>query len=133
MPSSSRANAAGVIFSVRFVPAGAERFPPTDVTEVPRFNKVLHWRGEPDLTRGDEVPSRPYVIIGELKFKENWYDSSNITELVDTHVSRVRGDAVLTYHAYPRAVALVKNPDGGESRNVYYQSIVLEVIRYTDR
>jgi hypothetical protein len=39
--------------------------------------------------------SRPYVFIGELKFKENWYDSSNITELVNTHVPRVGGDAVL--------------------------------------
>ena len=103
------------------------------MTEVRRFKNVLHWRGEPDQIRGDEAPTRPYVIIGELKFKENWYDSSNITELVNTHVPRVGGDAVLTYHAYQKAVALVKNPDGAASRNVYYQSIVLEIIRYTDR
>ena len=124
-------DATGQVFNS--IVAGAERFPPTEVTEVRRFKNVLHWRGEPDQIRGDEAPTRPYVIIGELKFKENWYDSSNITELVNAHVPRVGGDAVLTYHAYQKAVALVKNPDGAASRNVYYQSIVLEIIRYTDR
>ena len=120
-------------FTVEFVPAGAEHFPPTDVKEVQRFKNVLHWHGKPDLIRGDESPSRPYVIIGELKFKDNWYYSSNITELINTHVPRVGGDAVLVYHAYQKASGMMKNPDSGELRDVYYQSVVLQIIRYTDR
>lgn len=120
-------------FSVEFLPTGAERYPPTDVKEVWRFKMILHWPGQPDLIPRDEKPARPYVKIGELRFGENWYYDSNIMELANTHVPRVGGDAVLVYHAYQTASAMMKSPDSGKFKDVYYQSMVLEVIRYTDR
>jgi len=120
-------------FSVQFVPAGVDRYPPTDVQDVHSFKAVLHWPGSPDLIRRDEKPARPYKVVGELRFGENWYYESNIKELVNTHVPRVGGDAVLVYHAYQSKSAWMKNPDSGDFNNVYFQSIALEVIRYTDR
>jgi len=120
-------------FSVEFVPAGAEQYPPTDVEEVKRFKNVLYWLGEADLIRGDEKPARPYIKIGELRFGEDWYYSSNIAELVNTHVPEIGGDAVLVYHAYQIANAVMTNDETGASAQVFYQSIMLEVIRYTDR
>ncbi len=120
-------------FSVEFVPAGAEQYPPTDVEDVKRFKNVLYWLGEADLIRGDEKPARPYIKIGELRFGEDWYYSSNIAELVNTHVPEIGGDAVLVYHAYQIASAVMTNDETGASAQVFYQSIMLEVIRYTDR
>jgi|ERR1700690_176947 hypothetical protein len=123
-------------FSVEFIPAGTERYTPTDVKEVwplKTHKIILHYPGLPDLIRRDEKPARPYVEIGELRFGENWYYEGNIMELVNTHVPRVGGDAVLVYHAYQTAAANMKSPDSGKFQNVYYQSIVLEVIRYIDR
>lgn len=119
-------------FSVEFVPAGPEGYPPTDTKDVVRFKNVLHWPGEPDVVKGTAEPTRPYVRLGELRFGENWYYSSNIKELVDTHVPRVGGNAVLVYHANQTGVAQARL-DGGKPEDVYFQSIVLEVIRYTDR
>jgi hypothetical protein len=127
-PVSPRASSS---FSAEFVPAGTERYSPTDTKDVVRFKNLLHWPGKPDLARGDAQPTRPYVRVGELRFGEGWYHSSNIQELVDTHVPRVGGDAVLVYHAYQRSVAQVQG-EGGSPEDVYFQSIVLEVIRYTD-
>ena len=120
-------------FSVEFIPTGAERYPPTDVEEVKRFKNVLHWTGQPDSIRGDEKPARPYVQIGQLRFGENWYYSSNISELINTRVPEIGGDAVLVYHAYQTSSAMMKNENTGVFEDVYFQSIVLEVIRYTDR
>ena len=71
-------------FSVEFVPAGAERYTPTDLKEVRLFKMLLHFPGTPDLIRRDERPARPYVRIGELRFGENWYYDTNIMELVNT-------------------------------------------------
>ncbi len=119
-------------FEVEFVPAGPEVYPPTDTKDVVRFKNVLSWPGKPDLVRGDQQPTRPYVRVGELRFGEGWYYSSNIKDLVDTHVPRVGGDAVLVYHAQQTSVAQVRGA-GGDPEDVYFQSIVLDVIRYTDR
>ena len=59
-------------FSVEFVPAGAERYPPTDVTKVKSFKAVLNYPGLPDEIRGgNEKPTRPYVKVGELRFGKN--------------------------------------------------------------
>jgi hypothetical protein len=120
-------------FRVEFVPAGAEQYPPTDVKEVWWFKIIHSWPGASDSIPRDETPVRPYVKTGELRFGENWYYNSNITELVNTHVPRVGGDAVLVYHAHQTASAMTKSTASGKFENVYYQSIVLEVIRYTDR
>jgi hypothetical protein len=120
-------------FSVEFVPVGTEHYPPTDAKDVVRFKNVLHWPGQPDEVLGDVQPTtRPYVRVGELRFGQSWYYHSNIKELVDTHVPRVGGDAVLVYHANQTSVARV-HIQSGTPEEVYFQSIVLEVIRYTDR
>lgn len=131
IPLPPQAAAPASSFAVEFVPARSEPYPPTDAKNVVRFKNLLHWPGKPDLVRGDAQPTRPYVRVGELRFGESWYHASNIKEIVDTHVPRVGGDAVLVYHAYQRSVAQVQG-EGGKPEDVYYQSIVLEVIRYTD-
>jgi hypothetical protein len=120
-------------FSVEFVPAGAERYPPTDVKEVRPFENVVHYPGTSDETRLFGSPTRPYIKIGELRFGEAWYSSSNIRELSNMHVPRVGGDAVLVQNFYQTAAAMMKDPDSGNFINLYRASIVQEVIRYTDR
>jgi hypothetical protein len=120
-------------FSVEFVPAGTEHYPPTEAKDVARFKNILHWPGQPDEVMGEvQSTTRPYVRVGELRFGQAWYYHSNIKELVDTHVPRVGGDAVLVYHAYQTSVAQV-HLQSGHPEDVYFESIVLEVIRYTDR
>jgi len=118
-------------FSVEFVPTGSERYPSTETSEIVRFRNVLHYPGEPERVLSEiGKPTRPYVKIGELKFGLDWYYSSNIRELVNTHVPRVGGDAVLVYHAYSGGATAMNVKLGAQ---IFYQSIVLEVIRYTDR
>jgi len=118
-------------FSVEFTALGSERYGPTDAKDIVRFRNVLHHPGEPDSVLSEVgKPTRPYVKIGELKFGLNWYYSSNIRELINTHVPRVGGDAVLVYHAYSGGAT---GMDLKRGQQVFYQSIVVEVIRYTDR
>lgn len=118
-------------FEVEFVPAGSERYPSTETSEVVRFRNVLQYPGEPESVLSEPgKPTRPYVEIGVLKFGLDWYYSSNIRELINTHVPRVGGDAVLVYHAYPGGAAAM---DVERGEQIYYQSIVVEIIRYTDR
>lgn len=96
-----------------------------------RFKNVLQYPGEPESVLSEPgEPTRPYVEIGVLKFGLAWYYSSNIRELINTHVPRVGGDAVLVYHAYPEGAAAM---DVERGEQIYYQSIVVEIIRYTDR
>src|SRR6266571_3169518 len=107
-------------FGVEFVPAGSERYPSTETSDVVRFRNVLQYPGESERVLSETgKPTRPYVKIGEVKFGLNWYYSSNIRELINTHVPRVGGDAVLVYHAYPGG-AVAMNFKRGEQ--VYYQS-----------
>jgi len=121
-------------FNVEFLPASAERHPPTSTEDVKRYRNVVRYKGEPDSIRSDEKPTRPYVRVGELRFGLDWYYSSNIRELINLHVPRVGGDAVLVYYAYPGgAAAQMKNAETGQMIDVFYQSVVLEVIRYTDK
>jgi len=118
-------------FAVEFVPEGSERYSPTETRDIVRFRNVLQYPGEPERALSEVgSPTRPYVKIGELKFGLNWYYSSNIRELMNAHVPRVGGDAVLVYHAYPGGAAAMDIKQGAQ---IFYQSIVLEVIRYTDR
>lgn len=120
-------------YSVEFVPADTKRYPATRAKDVKRYRNVVHYSGKSEI-RTDEKPTRPYVRVGELRFGLNWYYSSNIKELIDTHVPRIGGDAVLVYNAYDGgAAALVKDDATGKMKNVFYQSIVVEVIRYTDK
>ncbi len=118
-------------FGVEFVPAGSEQYPPTETREVVRFKNVVQYPGEPERVLSETgKPTRPYVKVGELKFGLNWYYSSNIRELINTHVPRVGGDAVLVYHAYPGGATGI---NAKRREQVFYQSIVVEAIRYTDR
>jgi len=120
-------------FDVKFVPVNNERYSPTNVTDVKRYKNILRSPGLKDLIRGDENPIRPYKIIGKMYLGENWYYSKNIKELIDKHVPLVGGDAVLTYEAMQTKSAIVKDSETGQFVNAYYQSITLEVIRYTER
>jgi len=118
-------------FKVEFTALGSQTFGPTETKEIVRFRNVLHPPGEPERVLSETgKPTRPYVEIGELKFGLNWYYSSNIQELINTHVPRVGGDAVLVYHAHSGGATARDTKMG---RQAFYQSIVLEVIRYTDR
>lgn len=124
-------------YSVEFVPADTKRYPPTHTKDVKRYRNVSHYSKNSEVLSEvltDEKTTRPYVRVGELRFGLNWYYSSNIKELIDTHVPRVGGDAVLVYHAYDGgAAALVRDETTGKMKNVFYQSIMVEVIRYTDK
>ena len=120
-------------FRVEFAPATAQRYPPTDVKEVRRFKIILHLPGRPERIREAETPSRPYVNVGELRFAENWYSDTTVTDLIKTHVARVGGDAVLIYRIYQTAAATVKNPDTGSMEALVYGRIVCEVIRYSEQ
>ena len=123
-------------FQVEFTPAGPERYPATNATEVERFKTISHWPGAPDKVSDEEKPSRPYVLVGKLHFPLAWHHlESGVSwcpaeeELIATNVRAVGGDAILLCEVTEHARWMMLNPPA----TVSYREITLQVIRYTDR
>ncbi len=114
-------------FTVRFVAAGNQKYPPTKETERRAYRVVWHIGNGPEEIRRNEKPTRPYTIIGKLYFGENWYTDKNLDELRSKYVSEVGGDAILTWEVFQTSAAALF-----EGVNLYYATYEAEVIRYTD-
>jgi len=110
---------------ITFKPAGKETYPATSVSEVKVYKNINHYVGDPEI-RFDEQPTRPYVVIGTLKFPTRWYYSSTIDEYLKERLSAVGGHAVLSYTSY-QTNALTQG-----DLNAYRMRMDAVVIRYTD-
>jgi len=115
-------------FTVRFTPAGSQTYPPTKEAETRAYKVVLYLSPDSPQVRRDTKPTRPFVMIGTLRYSENWYTGENLDELTKKYVSEAGGDAVLTWTNYTSTVLYL--PGVGHFAYAAYE---LEVIRYTDR
>ncbi len=122
-------------FAVEFAPARAEKYPPTDITEVKRYQTVAHWPEEPDWVSDFEEPTRPYAVVGTLHFPIAWHflekgvSSCPAQEgLVVHHVRAVGGHAVLLCEVHEQSRGILFEPVA----TISYRAITLHVIRWTD-
>ncbi len=81
----------------------------------------------------DEPINRPFIKIGKMEFTKNWYDDETIANLIRLHVPQTGGDAVLSYHMQQESTTTMKDQITGKIRNLYYGTINLEIIKYTDK
>ena len=115
-------------FTVKFVSAGNQTYPPTKETERRAYRVVWHIGSGQEEFRRNETPTRPYMIIGRLYFGENWYTDKNLEELRNKYVPEVGGDAILTWEVFQTSAAFLF-----EVGDLYYATYEAEVIRYIDR
>ena len=124
-------------FKVEFTPAGPERYPATNATEVERFKTIAHLPGGQDNVSDAEKPSRPYVLVGKLHFPLAWHHLESGVSwcpaeegLIAANVRAVGGDAILLCEVTEHARSLMFSTPAAI---VSYREITLQVIRYTDR
>lgn len=84
------------------------------------------------MVKKNDSPSRPYLVVGTIKFSKRWYHDTTINEYFKEILSEVGAHSILEYHTYQDAAMLRKDEVTGEMLNVYKMSIEAKVIRFTD-
>ena len=119
-------------YIVKYVPKDHTSYSTSKIDPYPPFKMTSAYPGQSPSIIEDEKPKRPYIIIGEMEFQLNWYDNKTIAELIRLHIPKTGADGVLTYHMVQKSAAMMKNPQSGKFRDMYYGTITLELLKYTD-
>lgn len=117
---------------IDFIKANDLQFDPTNVEKIIIFKKVVHLKQEGKNVKKNDSPSRPYTVIGTLKFPMRWYHDSTIDELLKEKLSEVGAHAILEYDMYQDSAMLRKSEITGDMLNVYRMRMDANVIRYKD-
>ena len=120
-------------FEMVYTPVDSQTYSATESDPYPPFKMTWALAGSPVKVNRDEKITRPYIMIGKMVFKSNWYDDETIAKLIRLYVPQKGGDAVSSYHMAQEAAAMMKDPDTGKFRTYYRGTIHLEIIRYIDK
>lgn len=117
---------------IKFKQTGDTKYSPTTLSKVEIYKTIVHFKGLDSEVKKDDIPSRPYVVIGTLEFPKRWYYSSTIDKYLLDIMSQVGAHAVLEYIVYQDAVMYRKYEPTNEMINVFHMYMDATLIRYSD-
>lgn len=118
--------------AMRFISAGDTKYAPTTLSKVEIYKKINHLKGQNSEVKKNDIPNRPYIEIGTLKFPKRWYYASTINNYMVEKMSEIGAHAILEYNLYQDSTLLRKNELNGEMLNVYHMYMEATLIRYSD-
>ena len=117
---------------IKFNKTNSKEYSKTNIKDIKIYKNINHFLGQDDSVHSDELPVRPYEVIGILAFDEEWYFASTLEQLINQKVGEIGGDAILLYETYQVSAARIKRQDTGKIEDLYLMKVEATVIKYSD-